>query len=125
MKEIRALKEKIKMKEEEWLEKDNACKDLQGKLNEFGDIIKESDRTIEEYKSDNEDLRQKIQKVIRTIQSKEEELEEKETEIETAYEEIEELNDKMKKAERELNAFKNKNKVFRMYRSRKEGAYKK
>ena len=43
MKEIRALKEKIKMKEEEWLEKDNACKDLQGKLNGFGDIIKESD----------------------------------------------------------------------------------
>ena len=80
---------------------------------------------IEEYKGDNEDLRQKIWKAIRTIQSKEEELEEKETEIETAYEEIEELNAKIKKVDRDLNVLKNKNKAVRMYGSKKVGTCKK
>ena len=80
---------------------------------------------IEEYKSNNEDLRQKIWKAIRAIQSKDEELEEKAMEIKTAYEEIEELNAKIKKVDRDLNALKNKNKAIRMYGSGKVGTCKK
>ena len=70
-------------------------KKLNEQLNELGDVLEDSNRTIEEYKNDNNDLWQKIWKAIKKIQSRDEELEEKVTEIETAYEVIEELKSRM------------------------------
>ena len=74
---------------------ENENKMLQEQLGEFGNIIEKSNATIEEYKTDNEDLRIKIWKAIRTIQSKDKKLEEKEVELETAEEVIEELRERL------------------------------
>ena len=75
---------------------------LKEELADFGEIIKQSDATIEEYKSDNEDLTIKLWKAIRKIQSKEEELDEKDIELETAEEVIEKLRERLLKYGEEL-----------------------
>ena len=60
MQKEEAYKEKLKLLEE------NVNK-LKEELADFGEIIKQSDATIEEYKTDNEDLRIKMWKAIRKI----------------------------------------------------------
>ena len=60
MQKEEAYKETVKLLEE------NVHK-LKEELADFGDIIKQSDATIEEYKTDNEDLRIKMWKAIRKI----------------------------------------------------------
>ena len=101
-KEIVEYKEQVERleKEEEKLkelktELEYKNKKLQEQLGEFGNIIEKSDATIEEYKTDNEDLRIKIWKAIRTIQSKDKKLEEKDVELEIAEEVIKELRERL------------------------------
>ena len=95
MQKEEAYKEKLTLLEEN-------VKKLKEELAEFGEIIKQSDATIEEYKTDNEDLRIKMWKAIRKIQSKEEELDEKDIELETAEEVIEKLRERLLKHGEEL-----------------------
>ena len=95
MQKEEAYKEKLKLLEE------NVNK-LKEELADFGEIIKQSNAKIEEYKMDNEDLRIKMWKAIRKIQTKEEELDEKDIELETAEEVIEKLREQLLKHGEEL-----------------------
>ena len=95
MQKEEAYKEKLKLLEE------NVNK-LKEELADFGEIIKQSNAKIEEYKMDNEDLRIKMWKAIRKIQTKEEELDEKDIELETAEEVIEKLRERLLKHGEEL-----------------------
>ena len=62
---------------------------------ELADILEETDKTLEMYKSDNDDLRQKLWKSIKMIEEKKEEIEERIDEAGTLSTENENLKEEL------------------------------
>ena len=100
------MEEKLMEKDEnaeehEWIQEE-IMKNVQmllGKNTELniklGDILEETDETLEEYKKENKDLRFKVWKAIKEIGDEDEKLKELELEIETISNEHEELESKL------------------------------
>ena len=62
---------------------------------ELADILEETDQTVEEYRKENDNLRQKLWKAIQKLRDKNAEVNDIEQELEVAKDEIEELYEKL------------------------------
>ena len=87
---------------------------------ELVDILEETDKTLEEYKKENEDLRIKVQKAIRQIRDKDEKLKELELEIEVISDEHEEIERKLIDKDRDFSALQKKYEKEKKMNERKE-----
>ena len=75
---------------------------------ELEDILEETDQTVETYKNDNDDLRQKIWKSIKKIREKDDEINKWKDEVEMISDENEELREEIEVLKKEISEMKRK-----------------